>query len=49
MRKTGVVEGDEIRVVGEEGPTLTVGMGKLDWVGGTEEANIRRRGHLDAT
>jgi hypothetical protein len=48
VRNTAVVERDEIRVVGEEDPTLTVGMSKLDWVGGSEKADIRRRRHVDA-
>src|SRR5262249_28442203 len=49
VQNTAVVEDEEIRVVGEEDPTLTVGMGKLDWVGGSEKAGIRRRRHVDAT
>jgi hypothetical protein len=45
VRHTALVEREEIRVVGEEDPTLTVGMGKLDWVGGSEKADIRRGRH----
>lgn len=43
-----VVQGDEVRVVGEKDPALAMGMGELHGVSGPEEADIRRRRHVDA-
>jgi len=48
MLNTAVVKGDEVGVVSEEDPTLTVGMGKLHWVGGPKQAHVRCRRDVDA-